>query len=214
MKTLCTLCKTGLILIPLALVPACKGLNVKDIKKDEPTVTLLISHYKVECPSEQKRDLCLQIKTKGSSKNWEKYGGDIKNFTYKWGYNYEIKATYEDISPKPTDAPSRKYTLKKKISETKVPETSLFVLTVSRDNDNKTTAKAIKKSTKDSTIYKIYDEVEVKCDTNECKSIESAITKNDAIKFILSHDTSLSNRLNISSIACTSARTSFKENCK
>ena len=201
----------GFILISLALISACKGLKIDDIIDDEPTITLLVSHYKVECSSAFKNDLCLQIKTKGSSNAWEEYAADIKNFTYKWGFDYEIEVSYEDISPKPTDAPAREYTLVKKISETKTLNTSLFVLTVSRD----TTADAIKKSASDNTIYKIYNEIDIKCDpVAECTTIEDNITQDNAIKFIFSHDASISNRLNISSIPCASARSSFETDCK
>ena len=208
MKTLKTI---GFIFITFLLLSACKGLKVKDIIDNDSTTTLLVSHYKVECDSKYKRDLCLQIKKKGSSSAWEKYAGDIKSFTYNWGYDYKIEVTSKDIRPKPTDAPSIEYTLKKKISEVKTPDTSLFVLTVSRIK----TENAIKKSVSDSTIYRIYNEVDIKCDpATECTSIEENITADNAIKFILSHDSSINNRLNISSIACTSGRNSFKEDCK
>ncbi len=201
------------IFITFLLLSACKGIKVKDIKKDsnDATTTLLVSHYKVECDSKYKRDLCLQIKKKGSTSTWEKYAGDIKSFTYNWGYDYEIEVTSKDIRPKPDDAPSIEYTLKKKISEVKTPDTSLFVFTVSR----KKTKEAMKKSASDGTIYRIYNEIDIKCDPNtECKSIESHIKQDNAIKFILSHNNSNNNRLNISSIPCTSGRDSFKTACK
>jgi len=203
----------ALVIMTLFLASACKGLKVKEIKtgNGDPTTTLLISHYKVECATSFKQDLCLQIKKKGSTGNWEAYAADIKNFSYSWGYDYEIEVTYKDISPKPTDAPARKYTFKKQISKTKTADTSLFVLRVSR----KKTADAIKKSTTDNTLYKVYNEVDLKCDpADECTSLENNISQDNAIKFILSHDSSISNRLNISSIACASSRASFKTDCK
>lgn len=206
--------KLGFMLVLLVLISACKGLKVTDIKNDDPKITLLISHYKVECDASFKRDLCLQIKTKGSnSSTWEKYAADIKNFTYKWGFDYEIEVTYQDISPKPSDAPSREYTLVKKISEAKTLDTSLFVLTISRDG---TTSESMKKSTTDSTLYKIYTEVDIKCDstTDECTTIEDNINQDNAIKLILSHHGSINNQTNISSIPCASARNSFKTDCK
>lgn len=206
--------KFGFLIIPLLLISACKGLNIDDVQNDDPKTTLLVSNYKVECTDSFKRDLCLQIKTKGSgSSTWEKYAADIKNFTFTWGFDYEIEVTYKDISPKPADTPSREYTLVKKVSEVKTPDTSLFILTISRDN---TTVDSLKKSTTDNTIYKLYDEVNIKCDssTDECATIEDNITQDNAIKFILNHDTSINNQTNISSIPCASARSSFETDCK
>jgi len=209
MKTFKTI---GFIFITFLLLSACKGLKVKDIKNgNDSTTTLLVSHYKVECDSSFTRDLCLQIKKKGSSGTWEKYAGDIKSFSYNWGYDYEIEVTSKDVRPKPDDAPSIEYTLKKKISEVKTPDTSLFTLTVSRIK----TEDAIKKSASDSTIFRIYNEVDIQCDpATECTSVEDNITQDNAIKFILSHNSSINNRLNISSIACASGRNSFETDCK
>ena len=199
------------IFITLILVSACKGVKIADVKNNDTTTTLLINHYKVECDAKFKHDLCLQIKKKGTSGSWEKYAGDIKSFTYDWGYDYEIEVTSKTISPKPDHAPDIEYTFKNKVSKVKTPDTSLFVLTVSRIK----TADAIKKPNKDKPIYKIYNEIDLKCDpTSECTSIESHITQDNAIKFILNHDQSINNRLDISSIACTSARSSFKTDCK
>lgn len=205
-----TVHKFGLLMISLALLSACKGLKFEDIKSDDPKTTLLISNHKVECSSVLKLDLCLQIKTKGSGA-WEEYGANIKNFTYSWGYDYEIEVTYTDLNPKPSDAPSREYKFSKLIVKTKAPSTGSFKLTVSRD----TTADLIKKSSTDDTIYKLFDEINIKCDpTVECTTIEDNITQDNAIKFIMSHDSDLSNPLNIENIPCASARSSFETDCK
>lgn len=204
--------KFSLVLIPLALISACKGLKVKDIKNNDPKTTLLVNNYKVECSSTFKLDLCLQIKVKkSSSAKWEEYAADIKNFAYQWGNDYEIEVTYTDLDPKPVDAPSRKYKFSKLIVKTKAPNTDSFKLTVSRD----TTADLIKKSTTDDTIYKIFDEIDIKCDPAvECTTLEDNITQDNAIKFILSHNDNLSNPLNIEDIPCTSGRDSFDTDCK
>ena len=199
------------MLFSFLILCACKGLKVKDINDDDKTITLLVSNHKVECSSAMKLDLCLQIKTKGSSKVWEEYAANIKNFTYVWGYDYELEVTFTDLSPKPSDAPSREYKVSKTVSKTKAPNTGLFKLTVSRDK----TADLIKKSTADNTIYKLFNEINIKCDpTAECTTIDENITQDNAIKFILSHDENLNNPINIEEIACASGRDSFKTDCK
>lgn len=204
--------KLSLIFIPLlslTLLSACKGINIADTQKVKPIKTLVINNYKVECTS-LRIDLCLQLKVKGS-RNWEEYAADIKNFTYDWGYDYELEVTYEDISPTPEDRPKREYTLSKLIAKTKAPDTDLFKLTVSRDK----TANLIKKSSTTDSVYRIYNEIDVRCDPEvECTTLKENITQDNAIKFILSHNSDLNNPLDISSIACSSARSSFKTDCK
>lgn len=204
--------KLGYLIIPLILISACKGLKVDSINNSNSsaTISLLVNNHKVECTA-LKIDLCLQIKEKGSSSDWKEYAADIKDFNYKWGYDYELEVTFEDISPAPSDSPSREYTLSSTISKTKAPKTDLFELTISRDE----TANLIKLVGTSITIYRIYDEVDIECaSTTECTTIKDNITQDNAIKFILSHNTNLSKPLNISSIACTSARSSFATDCK
>lgn len=204
--------KLGLMLVStLILVSACKGINISG-DKSKRTTTLLVSHYKVECTA-LKIDLCLQIKTKGSSELWKEYAADIKKFGYEWGNDYEIEVTYVDQDPAPKNAPRREYTLVKTLSKTKVPTTSLFVLNVSR----KTSKDLIIKSNTDNSIYRIYNDIDIKCDTNEnnkCSIIEDNIKQDNAIKFVLSHNAASNKPLDISSIACASARKSFKTDCK
>ena len=202
--------KLSFIFIPLILMSACKGIDVTKVQNNDPEITILINNHKIECTA-LKVDLCLQIKTKGSSNNWTEYAADIKDFSYKWGYDYELEVTYKDITPAPSDSPSREYTLSKTASKTKAPGTDLFILTVSRDE----VSDLIKKSSTSSTTYRIYDEINIKCDpTAECTTIKDNITQDNAIKFILSHDADLTEPLNISSIACTSSRSSFSTDCK
>ena len=205
--------KLSYLILPLILISACKGLNIESINKNNTstTINLLINNHKIECTA-LKIDLCLQIKVKGSSNGWLEYAADIKNFSYEWGYDYELEVTYKDISPAPSDSPSREYTLSKTTSKTKSPVTDLFELTVSRDE----TANLIKLSNSTTTtIYRIYNEIDIKCSsTTECSTITDNITQDNAIKFILSHNTNLSKPLDISSIACTSARSSFNTDCE
>jgi len=214
MNTLAKITKQlGFIFITLLVVSACKGIKIADVKNKDTTTTLLINHYKVECDAKFKRDLCLQIKKKRTSGSWEKYAGDIKSFTYDWGYDYEIEVTSKTISPKPDHAPDIEYTFKKTVSKVKTPDTSLFVLTVSRNK----TADAIKKPNKDKPIYRIYNEINFKCDPtenrgkSECDFIQSHINQDDAFKFTMMHD---KGALKTSGLPCVSARSSFKTDCK
>ena len=192
--------------------------------KDNTQKTILkINHYKVECDApftskdtngkDKTRFLCLQIQEKnkkGKYSEWKKYVGDIKGFTYKWGYNYEIEVTKLNTSP------PIKFAFKRKISEpVKVASDSLFRLTVNLTGIK--TADAIKKSNKDKTIYRIYDEINFKCDPtenrgkSECDLIQSHIDQDDAFKFTMMHD---KDALKTSGLPCVSARSSFKTACK
>ncbi len=211
------------IFITLILVSACKGVKIADVKNNDTTTTLLINHYKVECDAsftskdtngkDKTRFLCLQIQEKnkkGKYSEWKKYEGDIKGFTYKWGYNYEIEVT------KPNTSDPIKFAFKRNISEpVKVVSDSLFRLTVSLTGIK--TADAIKHPSKDKTIYRIYDEINFKCDPtenrgkSECDLIQSHIDQDDAFKFTMMHD---KDALKTSGLPCVSARSSFKTDCK
>lgn len=192
----------------LLALGGCKGIDLSNVKSpgviDENT--LFVNDHKVECSAFSLR-LCFQVRN-STRDSWQSYEGDIKGFTYQWGYQYELTVDTITIDPPPLDAPDKEYTFKKEVSKVQVSDLTVFDLTISRAK----TADLIKKVNSDT--YRVYDEKNLQCaTTSQCDTIESLITQDSAILFKVRHDANPSNPLRLSEIKCSSSRESFKSSC-
>ncbi|MEO7523865.1 MAG: DUF4377 domain-containing protein [Ferruginibacter sp.] len=87
--------------------------------------SLQIEYYKMPCTAEGNQ-WCFVLKVNEGQQQY--YYGEIKGFSYEWGFHYTILAVKVQVKNAPSDAASFVYSLKKIIKKEKVSVTSTFEL--------------------------------------------------------------------------------------
>ena len=203
----------ALLVISTLLLTACKGIPLGDTSSpnthDE---TLIISNHKVECRlyNATDRSLCIQYKKKGNSSWLLENSSFIKDFTYTWGYEYELLVEVEDLNPAPQDASDKKYTFKSEIEKKPATTGGEFELSVSIYNaSNAKESSIIKRVLNKTNIFKIYDQKEIECSLETCTKIDTLITENKGILFNFKHPDSPSKPLSVDKIVCSATKDKF-----
>src|SRR5688572_25874702 len=107
-----------LLLLALTVVTSggCEGTSPFDPREGETVMTMYVASYTATCTGEGVFQ-CLLVKERPQD-SWQYFYGDIEDFHYQLGFNYQLRIAWRAIPDPPADGSSRAYRLLEIIAKT------------------------------------------------------------------------------------------------